>query len=69
MPNAFLKVKAWQLSWLRRGLSNPESSWLIIINNILESIHLQDLVYGSFDQNSSILLKLPVYHHSTEILC
>ena len=64
MPNVFLKVKAWQLTWLRRCFSNPESSWLIIINNILESIRLQELVHGSFDKDSSILNKLPPFYRN-----
>ena len=37
MPNLFLKVKSWQLSWLRRALLDPEAKWILIVNAIIDS--------------------------------
>ena len=38
MPNIFLKVKSWQLSWLRRAILNPQSNWAITLNGIIEKV-------------------------------
>ena len=35
MPNIFLKVKSWQLGWLRRALLYPEAKWILTLNAII----------------------------------
>ena len=53
MPNIFLKVKSWQLSWLRRALSYPDSKWLITLNKIINSIDFRHLAQCRTNLNST----------------
>ena len=62
MPNIFLKIKSWQLSWLKRSIINPNAQWLVVINKLLDSVKLQDLMSSSLDKNSSVLQKLPTFY-------
>jgi hypothetical protein len=62
MPNIFLKVQSWQLSWLKRSIINQNAQWLVVINKLLVSVKLQDLMSSSLDKNSSILQKLPTFY-------
>ena len=64
MPNIFLKVKAWQMSWLLRAVKKPNSGWLLIINDILSKIKLQDLIYCDIGANEPVLLRLPVFYQT-----
>ena len=51
MPNIFLKVKSWQLSWLRRALLYPDSKWLITLNKIINIIDFKHLAQSKTDLN------------------
>ena len=55
MPNIFLKVKSWQLSWLVRAIKNPESSWVCIVNNIMRRAKLIDSIRGYPDKDDNFL--------------
>ena len=35
MPNTFLKVKAWWLSWLIRAIRSLASSWVCVVTEIM----------------------------------
>ena len=67
MPNIFLKVKAWQLSWLRRTLKNPENSWVCVLNSIIHKVKLRDLILGNLNKNDKFLQSVPTFYR--KILC
>ena len=64
MPNIFIKVKAWQLSWLLRAVKKPNSAWLSIVNEILAKMKLQDLIHCDLEKNMPLLLRLPVFYQN-----
>ena len=59
MPNIFLKVKAWKLSWLQRAIIKPENSWVVIVNELLPNMRLPDLLHCDIDVKNPFLETLP----------
>ena len=51
MPNIVLKVKSWQLSWLRCAISEPEAKWIQTLNRIINRI---DFVYLAQCRTNSV---------------
>ena len=51
MPNIFLKVKAWQLSWLRRAVLNPESRWVLALNGVIGEVTFGHLAQSRANLN------------------
>ena len=62
MPNIFLKVKAWQFSWLTRAYRNQNSNWLLIVNDLIGRIKLTDLIYCDLNPEHQILDCVPVFY-------
>ena len=62
MPNIFLKVKAWQLSWLQRAIIKPTNNWVCVVNELLNNITLQHLVHCELEGDHKLLQKLPTFY-------
>ena len=60
MPNIFLKVKAWQLTWLKRAVLKPHSTWVLINNEMLKSITFPEVISNQMNLNSRVFGKLPI---------
>ena len=67
MPNIFLKVKAWQLSWLTRAIKSPESSWVCVVDEIMRKANLIDTIRGHLDKRDKFLQCVPQFYRN--ILC
>ena len=67
MPNIFLKVKAWQLSWLQRALRKPDSNWVLIVNELIPNMKLTDLLHCKLDPNHNVINSLPIFYK--DIVC
>ena len=67
MPNIFLKVKAWQLSWLTRAIKSPESSWVCVVDEIMRKANLIDAIRGHLDKRDKFLQCVPQLYRN--ILC
>ena len=63
MPNIFLKVKAWQLSWLRRAYLNPNANWVKVVNSLLTNIRIKDLLSCQVTDLTCIL-SLPSFYQN-----
>ena len=59
MPNIFLKVKSWQLSWLKRAANLP---WLNITNELLPGYNLTQLINSNFNLNHKSTVNLPFFY-------
>ena len=44
MPNIYNKVKSWQFTWLKRATCNPNSAWVLILDDLLEDISFVDII-------------------------
>ena len=66
MPNIFLKVKAWQLSWLTRAIKSPESSWVCVVDEIMRKANLIDTIRVSL---INAINSYSVFLSFTEIFC
>ena len=44
MSNIFLNVKAWQLTWLKRAVLKPYSTWVLINNEMLKNITFPEVI-------------------------
>ena len=64
MPNIFLKVKAWTLSWLQRAIIKPENNWVIIVNELLPNMRLPDLLNCDIDLKNPFLETLPNFYRN-----
>ena len=62
MPNIFLKVKAWQLSWLQRAYSKPNVNWVLIVNELLPNIKLPELLHCDINVNNPFIETLPAFY-------
>ena len=62
MPNIFLKVKAWQLSWLQRAIIKPLNNWVSVVNELLKDITLQHLVHCGLQKDHKLLQNLPTFY-------
>ena len=67
MPNIFLKVKAWQLSWLTRAIKSPESSWVCVVDELMRKGNLIDTIRGNLDKRDKFLQCVPQFYRN--ILC
>ena len=64
MPNIFLKVKAWQLSWLTRAIKSPESSWVCVVDEIMGKANLIDTIRGHLDKRDKFLQSVPQFYRN-----
>ena len=64
MPNLFLKVKAWQLSWLTRAIKIPESSWVCVVDEIMRKANLIDTIRGHLDKRDKFLQCVPQFYRN-----
>ena len=64
MPNIFLKVQAWQTSWLRRAILNPTSNWLLILNKIIGTTTFPYLIHGNCSPDEKILNNIPNFYRT-----
>ena len=62
MPNIFVKIKAWRLSWLKRAVNNRTSKWVLILDTILGTLSFTDLLYTDFIKGNAEVAKLPNFY-------
>ena len=62
MPNIFLKVKAWQLTWLKRAVLKPHSTWVLINNEMLKNITFPEVISNQMNMNSRVFGTLPIFY-------
>ena len=67
MSNIKLKMKAWQLSWLKRAVLFPDLPFVHILNEIIVDMDFNDLIKCRLDKKNIMLKRLPQFY--AEILC
>jgi hypothetical protein len=64
MPNIFLKVKSWQLTWLKRALLHPTSTWVQVLNCNIRKGNFRDYILGLLDKSDDSLLSIPTFYRN-----
>ena len=62
MPNIFMKVKAWKLSWLKRAAQHKDFKWVEVLNTILGNINFCHLTNCNFIKGNKEIGKLPQFY-------
>jgi len=61
MIEIFSKVKALKLGWIKRAITNPSSTWTLILDNLLNDIPFEYLI-KSKSQNKLLESRLPTFY-------
>jgi hypothetical protein len=61
MIEIFSKVKALKLTWIKRAILSPQSTWTLIINDLINEVPFEYLI-RSKSQNQTIQSRLPTFY-------
>ena len=64
MPNIYVKIKTWQLMWLKRAFLGPNRRWVCILDSFLEDISFTHLIHTNYKPNPYIKKTSVILSHN-----